>query len=476
MVMEAGSAVAYASRHASVSTRRVEADGSLLFHADSGRERLLNATGAFVWDRLDGTRGLDRIANEVTSEFDGISEAEAAQDVVALVAALAHEGLAESSAGPRGEPLPEVAKVADEDAPREIDISITGQCNAACTYCFYADEMERRPDLPASHWLAFFAELGELAVRRVCLSGGEVFTHPDLWTLLDGIVAQRMRFSLLTNGTLITDTTIARLDAAHRRARLDSVQVSIDGSCAEIHDACRGKGSFAAALRGLRLLKQAGFPVTCRVTITPHNVDDLERIAELLLEDVGLASFGTNDAVEMGSCRHANGIRLSPELERAAMLGLARLERRYPGRVTAMAGPLARWRMFRAMETARSAGTEPTPRMGRLTACGCVFNKLAVNHDGTITPCNMLATMVMGRIGETPIRPMWQAHPHLRALRERRQIPMDDVVECAGCEWIRYCNGSCPAVPFDLTGSLRSPNPVDCYRRFRQEVGPVPEP
>ena len=123
-----------------------------------------------------------------------------------------------------------------------------------------------------------------------------------------------------------------------------------------------------------------------------------------------------------------------------------------------MAGPLARWRMFHAMEAAR-AGGERTPRMGRLTACGCVFDKLAVNHDGTITPCNMLATMVMGRIGETPIREIWRGHPHLRALRERREIPMDDLAECQGCEWTAFCNGSCPAVQFGLTGSLRRPIP-----------------
>ena len=81
----------------------------------------------------------------------------------------------------------------------------------------------------------------------------------------------------------------------------------------------------------MRLLKQAGLPVTSRVTINRHNAGDLEGIAALLLDDVGLASFGTNDAIEMGSCRHADSIRLPPELERAAMLALARLDRRYPG-------------------------------------------------------------------------------------------------------------------------------------------------
>ena len=456
-------------RGSSVSARRAGADGTLLYEADSGRERLLNGTGTFVWDRLDGMRGLDEIAGDMVGAFDEVDAESAARDVQAFAAELLAQGFAEAAPGSA---VPPVTQVELDDAPKQVDVSITGLCNAKCTYCFYADEMEQRPDLATDAWLAFFDELGSLAVRSVCLSGGEVFTRRDLWTLIDRVIENRMRYSILSNGTLVDSTIVARL--LERRTRLDSIQVSIDGSCAEIHDASRGRGSFEKALRGLRLLKQAGLPVTSRVTINQHNVADLEPIAELLLDDVGLRSFGTNDAIEMGSCRHADSIRLPPELERAAMLTLARLDRRYPGRVIAMAGPLARWRMFHAMESARFVGGERTPRMGRLTACGCIFDKLAVNHDGTITPCNMLATMVMGRIGETPIREIWRSHPHLRALRERREIPMDDVAECKGCEWTAFCNGSCPAVQFGLTGSLRRPDPADCYRRFVAEVGHVP--
>ena len=452
-----------------VSARRVDGSSALLYQADLGRERLLNETGTFIWDRLDGRLSLGEIAVEMAAAFTEIDAESAACDVQAFAAELSAQGFVQPAPASAAPP---VAQVDVDDAPKQVDVSVTGRCNARCTYCFYADEMEQRPDLPTDAWLAFFDELGSLAVRSVCLSGGEVFTRSDLWALIDRAIENRTRYSLLSNGTLVDDAIVARL--LERRTRLDSIQVSIDGSCAEIHDASRGRGSFEKALRGLRLLKQAGLPVTSRVTINRHNVGDLERIAELLLDDVGLRSFGTNDAIEMGSCRHADNIRLPPELERAAMLTLARLDQRYPGRVTALAGSLARWRMFHAMETARFAGGARTPLMCRLTACGCVFDKIAVNHDGTITPCNMLATMVIGRIGETPIRDIWRSHPHLRALRERRQIPMDDVAECKGCEWTAFCNGSCPAVQFGLTGSLHRPDPADCYRRFVAEVGHVP--
>ena len=100
------------------------------------------------------------------------------------------------------------------------------------------------------------------------------------------MIANRMRYSLLTNGTLITEKTAAMLTSGRREQRLSSIQVSIDGSCPEIHDASRGRGSFDRAIRGLRLLHEAGLPVTSRVTINRYNVDDLENIAGLLLDEI----------------------------------------------------------------------------------------------------------------------------------------------------------------------------------------------
>ena len=148
------------------------------------------------------------------------------------------------------------------DRPGDFDISLTGKCNLHCDYCFYAHEMHDRPDLSKEEWFTFFDELGRLGVRTLTLSGGEVFVRKDFFELLDYIIEKRMRYSILSNGTLIDERMISRLEEKKRRLRLNSIQVSIDGSCAEIHDKSRGEGSFKKAIRGLRLLKEAGFPVT----------------------------------------------------------------------------------------------------------------------------------------------------------------------------------------------------------------------
>ncbi len=355
--------------------------------------------------------------------------------------------------------------------PRSVDIAITGRCNLRCQYCFYADEMVALDDLPTGPWLAFFEELGRLAVQRVTLTGGEVFTRPDFWELVDGIIANRMRYSILSNGTLIDEEVLAQFAVGKRRQRLDSIQVSIDGSRAEIHDQSR-PGSFDRAVRGLRLLVQAGFPVTVRTTINRHNLRDLENVARLLLEDIGLPSFSTNEAMPMGAgCQHQGRITLTNAEKQEAIGVIERLLERYPGRLQAQAGPQAKLKAYAEMERARQTGERSASwRMGYLSSCGGVFSKLAVLHDGTIVPCHLLYGLSLGHLTTDSVEEIWHTHPTLKALRERRNIPMQEVPGCEDCEWAPYCSGGCPGLAYQMTGDFNCANPEDCYRRFLMET------
>jgi SynChlorMet cassette radical SAM/SPASM protein ScmE len=354
--------------------------------------------------------------------------------------------------------------------PRTADIDVTSRCNLRCRYCYFFDNPAvPYNDLPAEEWLRFFDELGRCAVMDVTLAGGEPFIRPDLPELLEGIARNHMRFSILSNGTLVDDGIAA---AIVRSGHCNHVQVSLDGSCPETHDACRGKGAFDLAVRGLCTLRKHGVPVAVRVTIHRHNVGDLEATARLLLEELGLRSFGTNSAGYLGSCRvHADDTLLTVEERMAAMETLERLGERYPGRIQAAAGPLADARMWRRMEEARAQGAPAFPKGGRLTACGCYRAKIAVRADGIIVPCNMLTHIELGRINHDSLAEVWQRHPVLNELRMRHTIPLTEFEFCTGCAYIPYCTGNCPALAYTLTGKVNHPSPDGCLRQFLADGG-----
>jgi SynChlorMet cassette radical SAM/SPASM protein ScmE len=234
-------------------------------------------------------------------------------------------------------------------SPKSVDLDITTRCNLRCVYCSHFDSAgDVDEDLSTEEWLNFFEELGRAAVLDVTLSGGEATIRDDFQELVNGIVRNRMRFSLLSNGTLITDELATFLVDT---GRCNSVQVSIDGPSSEIHDKTRGKGSFAAAIEGLKCLKRHGIACTTRLTLTRYNYQYLEDAAKLLLDDVGLPGFSTNAASPFGMCqKNADDVALRPKEYAEAMVIHLELQKKYGNRIGAQAGPLASLKHWREME------------------------------------------------------------------------------------------------------------------------------
>ncbi len=360
------------------------------------------------------------------------------------------------------------------NTPRSVELAITNRCNLRCRYCsHFTSAGDVSQDLPLEEWLRFFEELGRCAVMKVTLGGAEPFCREDLKDIVQGIVRNRMRFNILSNGTLITDETAAFIASS---GRCDGVQVSIDGSIPIIHDSFRGKGNFQKAMEGIKTLQKYSVAVNVRVTIHRKNVSDLEGVARLLLEEIGLPGFSTNAASYMGLCRrNAEQVQLTVEERSLAMETLLRLNQKYDGRISAQAGPLAEAKNWLEMETARREGRETILGCGYLTGCGGFMNKLAVRADGAMVPCTQLSHIELGCINRDELREVWQNNPELKRLRERSNTSLSSFEFCKGCEYINYCTGSCPALAYTILGEENHPCPADCLKRFLEKGGRLPD-
>lgn len=359
-------------------------------------------------------------------------------------------------------------------SPKSIDLDITTRCNLRCVYCSHFDSAgDVEHDLPTEEWLQLFDELGKAAVLDVTLSGGEATIREDFQELVNGIVRNRMRFSLLSNGTLITDELASFLAGT---GRCDSVQVSIDGPSKEIHDKTRGTGSFTAAIEGLKCLKRHGLSCTTRLTLTRYNYQYLEDAAALLLDEVGLPGFSTNSASPFGMCqKNADDVALRPKEYAEAMSIHLELQKKYGGRIGAAAGPLASLKHWREMAQQVKNNAAAVSSCGHLTSCGGVFSKMAIRADGIYIPCSQLSHIELGRMNQDSITEVWQNHPEMKRLRERQQLSLNDFEFCRGCKYIPYCRGGCPANAYSLTGDENLPSADSCYRRFLAAGGTLPE-
>ncbi|MBN1619256.1 PqqD family peptide modification chaperone [candidate division WOR-3 bacterium] len=455
----------------SISVRMLGENTASVFNPDTGRRRYINSTGVIIWKMLDGSRSIEDISRALAEEFDSPDESSAKKDVSEFLGSLESGGFA------RVLNLPEKHRIRNDyifsyEAPTSFDVSVTKNCNLKCSYCFYEKEMRNREDLEIKEWEKFFTELKNLAVENLCLSGGEVFFRKDIWDFIDAVIGSNLRYSILTNGTLFDEEKVKEIEKGRRKTRLSYIQFSIDGPNADIHDLSRGTGSFEKALKGLIRAKEAGLNVSVRMTVNKFNLDYLEETAKFLLEEIGLSSFSTNDAIPMGAgCANEGKITLNPFEQVEAIKTLGHLSEKFDGRIIAQAGPLAKWREYRLMEKLKKNGEKPRSGMGYLTACGCVYNKLAVHHDGVIVPCNMLPDIELGKINIDPIRDIWLNSPVLKKMKERRLTAVREAPGCGECEWNLYCNGSCPALAGVTPEDFIKANTVDCYRKLKETTG-----
>jgi len=160
--------------------------------------------------------------------------------------------------------------------PLKVTHLLTYACNVECGFCtrIHVPSGHMQPDQVVGMMHAF----SRMGTRWWVFNGGE----PTLINALGEYIATGrtlgLNLSMVTNGTRI-ESRIDELSA------LDLVICSIHGDEAE-HDRVVGRqGSYAAALRGLRMLRSRGVSVILLCVLNDRNrrlMDDLLRLGEEL--------------------------------------------------------------------------------------------------------------------------------------------------------------------------------------------------
>jgi len=157
----------------------------------------------------------------------------------------------------------------------------TRRCNLKCVHCYaHATDQSYKDELSTEEGKALIDDLADFGVPVILFSGGEPLMRKDLPELAGYAVKKGIRAVISTNGTLITPEKAKVL----KEIGLSYVGVSLDGMEA-VHDKFRGvKGSFQAAMDGIRNSQEAGIKVGLRFTINKFNVDEIPAIFDLIEE------------------------------------------------------------------------------------------------------------------------------------------------------------------------------------------------
>ncbi|MCP4661267.1 MAG: radical SAM protein, partial [bacterium] len=438
-----------------------EHDGEyVLLHPERASYLVTNEAGLRAYRLADGTRTTAEILEGLSEELEiPVSELEAPIHSffreVKLSGFVARPGAARRPVDRPAHALP--VRV------RSLFFHVTDLCNINCTHCYRASgpsRPEENAELSKERIFELVDELVELGGRKITFTGGEPLARRDCLEILR-YAGVRVKLTLLTNAMLI-DERIARA-----LAELPiSVQVSLDGSTPEVHDAIRGRGGFERTLGGIAHLKAAGLgpKMSISASMLRSNLHDLLNLIPLV-EQLELPELRFMPLHELGRAQH-NWPRIAPTHDEYLAFYRKLYFEGYASHPTIHVNTGFSGLVF---PSSRNDPGHSWCPIGRVVT-------LKPNGDAYACALMMQDEDYIGNVRGRSLGELQDSHGLKKAaddVARRRQV----IAKCRACNWRHFCQGSCTGLARIKAGAIWATDAFCDLRRdiYRRKVsGPQP--
>jgi radical SAM protein with 4Fe4S-binding SPASM domain len=341
--------------------------------------------------------------------------------------------------------------------------NITRRCNLKCIHCYSDSDAREYPgELTWDQCRGVLDDLAQFGVPGVLLSGGEPLIHPRFFDLASYARGKGLRLTLSTNGTLIDRDTAQRL----KDTGFAYVGISLDGIGAT-HDHFRGRqGAFEKTVAAFRHCKAAGQKVGLRLTLSAHNVADLDRILDFIeAEDIDRVCF--YHLVYSG--RGSNVVDVTHEQTRDAVNKIIDRTARWaaasrPREVLTVDQPADGAYLYLRLLKENTARAQEVLDLLHWNGGGAHGSGTGVGNidtQGNVHPDQFWQTLTLGNVKQRPFSEIWrdQSNETLASLRDRNGRLEG---RCAGCRFLNICGGGFRVRAEQVFGTPWATDPA-CY-------------
>jgi len=321
--------------------------------------------------------------------------------------------------------------------PLSVAWELTLSCNMRCMHCGSSAGDTRTKELTTNEALNLCSQLQELRAKYINLTGGEALLRKDWYAISKEIKDRGMQVSVLSNGLLLNQKSIAQL----RSVGVYAIAISLDGGTPQTHDMIRGvPGSFQKCFNALDDLKKEDLPATVITTVHKGNLQELPLIRDLILGKT--KAWQIQIAVPIG--RFPRQLILSKEEFYAVALFIAAMKKRYCVKELAVMGAHS---IGYHSQVLRNTMVSPVWK-----GCQAGISVLGIESDGSIKGCLSLPeSFIEGNIRQRPLVDIWEDPS---AFSYNRDFSRSDLNElCAICRFGKTCKGGCTTVSASLTGA-----------------------
>ena len=329
-------------------------------------------------------------------------------------------------------------------APFLVVWDFTHNCNLNCKHCYSNSGTISEEELSTEEALDVVDQLADFGVTALAFSGGEPLTRKDFFEVANHAVKRGLYVSVATNGTLLNKENVKKL----KQAKINYVEVSIDGATAQTHDSFRGvPGAFDKAVAGLRNCVEADLCACIATTATKSNLAEMPGILDLA-EEIGAERFTYFNFIPTGRGKELYDQDLAPEEREKLMVYL--LDRMSKGcKVTILttAPQLARVALqcqgvgkeitmsMAHMQTAR-VSKKAVPLADFIGGCGAGRLYCSISPQGDVHPCVFFPVNV-GNLKTERFGDIWLNSQLFNTLRDRSNLKG----ACGKCKYKYICGG-----------------------------------
>lgn len=413
----------------------------LFLNPDKPRWAISNEIGWEIVQLCDGKRDIATIASVLAEKY-GQDGSKVLNDVQAFLESLEKARLIEGGDDERDEDTAAVKL-------RGIFVHLTDRCNLKCIHCYAESGAKKKDGLDSGKIHNLIDELVSLGGRAVTISGGEPLLRADWFDILKH-ACENLRATLNTNGTMINEENASLLATI-----TPYIQISLDGPNAEVHDHVRGRGTFDATLKGIRLLQEAGLGERLIVSMTLMK-QNIPRAPEMLpfVQELGVPKVRFLPLHSQGRARSSWSILDATADQYLDWYDHVYYEWETDAPTVEVSGGLTGFLLYMPAEEGERW-------------CG-IGNRVVIDTQGDVYPCSLLMDeqFLIGNVKSMSLEDIERSEKlsRLTALCVSR---MEKVAACKRCEWRGLCQSACPALVFLEKGTFLT---ADEYCGFRRRL------
>ena len=323
-----------------------------------------------------------------------------------------------------------------------VMFELTYNCSEKCIHCYNIgatrndDEQSGRGDrteLGLDDYKHVIDDLYNQGLIKVCLSGGDPFSKPFVWDIIQYLYNKDIAFDIFTNGQRIVNDA-DRLASYYPR----TVGVSIYSGLPEVHDfITRVPGSWEKSMRVIKRLAELSVPLNLKCCIMRPNVKSYYMVADIAKQYGAVHQFEVSltDSIEGDKCV-SKYLRMTPE-----QLEIVLRDDNIP--------------LYVGKEAPNYGGqAKPMDE----SPCGAGNHSLCITPEGNVIPCCAFHTL----FGSLKTNSIDEIIAKSKELHYWRGIRLKDYDECGQHEYCDYCN-LCPGNNFVEHGSPLKASEVNCY-------------